>query len=67
MLTARLQIGGRSWHWPLKINDGSLKANDEEKAEALMAEVRVARERSHRAAIEELNCELGLTSLPSLY
>jgi hypothetical protein len=52
VLTARLQIGSRRWQWPLKVID-------EEKAEALMAPVRVARERLHRAAAEELNCELG--------
>jgi hypothetical protein len=52
VLTARLQIGSRHWQWPLKVID-------EEKAEALMAPVRVARERLHQAAAEELNCELG--------
>jgi hypothetical protein len=52
VLTARLQIGGRSWQWPLK-------GIDEEKAEALMRRIRVARERLHQAAVEELNCELG--------
>jgi hypothetical protein len=52
VLTARLQMGGRPWQWPLK-------GIDEEKAEALMGPVRVARERLHQAAIEELNCELG--------
>src|SRR5262249_29786179 len=52
VLTARLQIGGRPWQWPLKVID-------EEKAEALMAPLRVARERLHQAAAEELNCELG--------
>jgi hypothetical protein len=52
VLTARLQIGGRPWQWPLK-------GIDEEKAEALMEPVRVAREHLHQAAVEELNCELG--------
>ncbi len=52
VLTARLQIGGRPWQWPLKVVD-------EKKAEALMEPVRVARERLHQAAVEELNCELG--------
>jgi hypothetical protein len=52
VLTARLQIGRQPWQWPLKIFD-------EEKAAALMAPVRVARERLRRAAAEELNCELG--------
>ena len=52
VLTARLQIGGRVWPWPLKVVD-------EEKAEALMAPVRVARERLRQAAAEELDCELG--------
>src|SRR5262249_19322977 len=52
VLTARLQIGGRSWQWPLR-------GIDEEKAEALMRPVRAARERLHRAAAEELNCECG--------
>jgi hypothetical protein len=52
VLTARLQISGRHWQWPLKVID-------ENKAEALMAPVRVARERLHRAAAEALNCELG--------
>ena len=52
VLTARLQIGGRPWQWPLH-------CIDEEKAEALMAPVRIARERLQQAAAEELNCELG--------
>ena len=52
MLTARLQISGRTWQWPLKVID-------EKKAGALMASVRAARERLRRAAVEELNCELG--------
>jgi hypothetical protein len=52
VLTARLQIDGRTWQWPLKVID-------EENAEALMAPIRVARERLHRAAAEELNFELG--------
>jgi hypothetical protein len=52
VLTARLQISARHWQWPLKVID-------EEKAEAIMAPVRVARERLHQAAAEELNCELG--------
>jgi hypothetical protein len=52
VLTARLQIDRRTWQWPLKVID-------EDKAEALMAPVRAARERLHRAAAEELNCELG--------
>jgi hypothetical protein len=52
VLTARLQIGGWRWQWPLK-------GLDEEKAEALMGPVRVAREHLHRAAVEELDCELG--------
>jgi hypothetical protein len=52
VLTARLQIGSRSWQWPLK-------GIDEKNAEALMGPVRVARERLHQAAAEELNCELG--------
>jgi hypothetical protein len=43
VLTARLQIGGRVWRWPLK-------GIDDEKAEALMEPVRVAREHLHRAA-----------------
>jgi hypothetical protein len=50
--TARFQIGSRRWQWPLKVID-------EEKAEALMAPVRVARESLHRAAAEVLDCELG--------
>jgi hypothetical protein len=53
VLTARLQIDGRSCHWPLKGID------DEEKAEALMGPVRVGREQLRRAALEALNCELG--------
>ena len=52
VLTARLQIGGRPWQWPLKVID-------EENAKALMGPVRVAREHLHQAAAEELNCELG--------
>src|SRR6202022_3934893 len=52
VLTARLQIGGRPWQWPLK-------GIDEAKAKALMEPVRVAREHLHQAAVEELNCELG--------
>lgn len=52
VLAARLQIGGRPWHW-------SLKGIDEEKPEAIMKPIRVARERLQRAAAEELNCELG--------
>jgi hypothetical protein len=52
VLTARLQIDRRTWQWPLKVID-------ENKAEALMAPVRAARERLHQAAAEELNCELG--------
>ena len=48
----RLQISGRTWQWPLKVID-------EKKAGALMASVRAARERLRRAAVEELNCELG--------
>jgi hypothetical protein len=52
VLTARLQISGRTWQWPLKVID-------EKKAGALMASVRAARERLRRAAVEELNCELG--------
>jgi len=53
VLTARLQIDGRSWHWPLKGID------NEEEAEALMGPVRVAREDLRQAALESLNCELG--------
>jgi hypothetical protein len=52
VLTARLHIDRRTWQWPLK-------GADEEKAKALMGSVRVARERLHRAAVAELNCELG--------
>jgi hypothetical protein len=52
VLTARLQIGGRPWQWPLK-------GIDEKKAGTLMKPVRVARERLRQAAVEELNCELG--------
>jgi len=52
VLTARLHIDSRTWQWPLK-------GADEEKAEALMGSVRVARERLHCAAAAELNCELG--------
>ena len=52
VLIARLQISGRHWQWPLGVID-------EDKAEALVAPVRVARERLHQAAAEELNCELG--------
>ena len=52
VLTARLQIDSRSWQWPLRVDD-------EEKAEALMAPVRVSRERLHQAAAEALNYELG--------
>ena len=52
VLSARLYVDGRQWQWPLKIVD-------EEKAAALMAPVRVARERLRRAAADELNCELG--------
>jgi hypothetical protein len=52
VLTARLHINGRQRQWPLKVID-------EEKAEALMAPVRVARKHLHRAAAEALNCELG--------
>jgi hypothetical protein len=43
VLSARLYVDGRQWQWPLKIVD-------EEKAAALMAPVRVARERLRRAA-----------------
>jgi hypothetical protein len=52
VLTARLEIDSRRWQWPLKVID-------EEKAEALMAPVRIARERLQRAAAEQLNCESG--------
>src|SRR5262249_17876781 len=52
VLTARLQIGGRSWQWPLK-------GIDEEKGGALMGPGPVARGRLHQAAAEELDCELG--------
>jgi hypothetical protein len=52
VLSARLPVGGRSWQW-------SLKTNDEEKAEALMGPVRVARQRLRRAAVEVRNYELG--------
>ena len=53
VLTARLQIDRRSWQWPLKGID------EEQKAEALMAPIRVARERLRQAASERLDCELG--------
>jgi hypothetical protein len=52
VLTARLQIDRRHWQWPLKVSD-------EEEAEALVAPVRFARKRLHRAAAEELKCMLG--------
>jgi hypothetical protein len=52
VMTARLQIGNRRWQW-------RLKGIDEEKAEALMGPIRVAREHLHQAAVEELDCELG--------
>ena len=52
VLTARLHIGGQTWQWPLNVID-------EEAAEALMAPVRIARQALHRAAVEELDCELG--------
>jgi hypothetical protein len=52
VLNARLHIDNRRWQWPLKVLD-------EDKAEALMAPVRAARERLHEAAAEALNCELG--------
>jgi hypothetical protein len=52
VLWARLHVDGRQWQWPLK-------DVDEVKAAALLAPVRVARERLHRAAAEELNYELG--------
>jgi len=52
VLKARLHIDNRRWDWPLKVVD-------EDEAEALMAPVRVARERLHQAAVEALNCELG--------
>src|SRR4029077_6096852 len=52
VLNARLHIDNRRWQWPLKVLD-------EDKAEALMAPVRVARERLCEAAAEALNCELG--------
>jgi hypothetical protein len=52
VLTARLHIDRRTWQWPLK-------GADEEQAEALLGSVYVARERLHRAAVAELNCELG--------
>jgi hypothetical protein len=50
--TARLQIDGRRWQWPLKVADG-------DQAETLMAPVRVARESLRQAALKVLNCELG--------
>jgi hypothetical protein len=52
VLTARLQIGGHTWQWPLK------GIAEEDRAEALMAPVRVARERLQQAAVEALDCEL---------
>jgi hypothetical protein len=52
VLTARLYIDRRCWQWPLK------GIADEGKAEALMAPVRVARERLQQAAVEALDCEL---------
>jgi hypothetical protein len=47
VLTARLQIDGRPRQWPLK-------AEDEEEAAALMAPVRLARERLRQAAVKTL-------------
>jgi hypothetical protein len=52
VLTARLQIHRHTWQWPLK------GIADEDKAEALMSPVRVARERLQQAAVEALDCEL---------
>jgi hypothetical protein len=52
VLTARLQLGSRIWHWPLKVTSPS-------EPEALMAPIRIARERLRQAAVEALNCELG--------
>jgi hypothetical protein len=52
VLTARLQIARHTWQWPLK------GIADEDKAEALMAPVRIARERLQQAAVEALDCEL---------
>jgi hypothetical protein len=52
VLTARLQIGGRSWRWPLR-------GIDEEKAKALMRPICAARERLQQAAADGLDCELG--------
>jgi hypothetical protein len=53
VLTARIQIDGKTKRWPLKGID------EEEKAEALMLPVRIARERLHKAAIDALNYEIG--------
>ncbi len=53
VLTARLQIDGRTWQWPLKGVDS------EEKAEALMAPIRVAGDRLRQTASEAVNFEEG--------
>ena len=52
VLTARIQIDGKKWQWPLK-------GSDEEKAKAIMEPIRVAREHLQKAAAGELDCELG--------
>jgi hypothetical protein len=52
VLTARIQIDRRTWQWPLKVID-------EEKAEALMGPVSVARERLRQARAEWRNCTPG--------
>jgi hypothetical protein len=52
VLTARVQINRQTWQWPLQVID-------EKNAGALMAPVRIARERLRQAAAEELKCEFG--------
>ena len=53
VLTARVNVDGKGWRWPLKGID------EEEKAKALMLPVRIARARLHKAAIDALNYEIG--------
>src|SRR5262249_42895903 len=52
VLTARLQIGGQSRQWPLKVIN-------QDQADPLMAPLRFTRNQLQQAAAEELNCELG--------
>jgi hypothetical protein len=52
VMNARFNIEGRVYQW-------SLKTRDAEVAAAIMAPVRLARERVRKAAVEVLGCELG--------